>query len=118
MQRTLGKGVSVMNRDEVLARSQKENHGQDIVNLEIAKDSLKNGWIVIVCLLAVVSVVDALVFDRMNSEVFFAITAATSVVFFLKYYKLHQKHELFIAIIDAVAAAAFFVAWILELVKY
>lgn len=61
-----------MNRDEILARSQKENHGQDIVNLQIAKDSMKTGWIVVVCLLAVVSV----------------------------------------------AAGAFFVAWILELVKY
>ena len=106
-----------MNREEILARSQQENHGQDIVNLEVSKDSMKIGWVVIICLLCAVSVVDAIVFGRTNSEVFFAVTAATSVVFFIKYRKLHQKHELFIAVIDAVAAAAFLVSWILQLLK-
>lgn len=105
-----------MNREEILARSQQENHGQDIANLEVSKNGMRIGWIVIICLLAIVTVVDALVFERMNSEVFFAITAATSVIFFYKYLKLHQKHELFVAIIDAVAAGAFLISWIIQLV--
>ena len=104
-----------MKREEILAMSQMENHGQDIVNLEVSKDSIQLGWIVIVCLLAVVTVIDALVFERVNNEVFFAVTAATSVIFFAKYLKLHQRHELIIAIIDAVAAAAFLIAWILQM---
>ncbi len=106
----------MMNREEILARSQQENHGQDIANLEVSKNGMRIGWIVIICLLAIVTVVDALVFERMNSEVFFAITAATSVIFFYKYLKLHQKHELFVAIIDAVAAGAFLISWIIQLV--
>ena len=106
-----------MNKEEILARSQQENHGQDIVNLEVSKDSMKIGWVVIICLLSAVSVVDAIVFGRVNSEVFFAVFASTSVVFFIKYLKLHQKHELFVAIIDAVAAAAFLISWILQLLK-
>lgn len=105
----------MMNREEILARSQQENHGQDIANLEVSKNGMRIGWIVIICLLAIVTVVDALVFERMNSEVFFAITAATSVIFFYKYLKLHQKHELFVAIIDAVAAGAFLISWIIQL---
>ena len=104
-----------MNREEILARSQQENHGQDIANLEVSKNGMRIGWIVIICLLAIVTVVVALVFERMNSEVFFAITAATSVIFFYKYLKLHQKHELFVAIIDAVAAGAFLISWIIQL---
>ena len=104
-----------MNREEILARSQQENHGQDIVDLEVSKNGMRIGWVVIICLLAIVTVVDALVFERMNSEVFFAVTAATSVIFFYKYLKLHQKHELFVAVIDAVAAAAFLISWIIQL---
>lgn len=105
-----------MKREEILAKSQQENHGQDIANLEISKESIKIGWIVVVCLLAVVTVIDALIFERMNNEVFFAVTAATSTVFFIKYAKLHQKHELIMAILDAIAAVAFLIAWILQLI--
>ena len=106
----------MMNREEILARSQQENQGQDVVDLEVSKASMKLGWLVVVCLLAFVTVVDAIVFERMNSEVFFAVLAATSAVFFSKYLKLRKRHELFIAIIEAVAAVAFLISWILQLI--
>ena len=107
-----------MNREEILAKSKRENHGQDFANLEAAKESMQFGWVVIVCLLAAVTVVDALVFERMNSEVFFALTAVSSAVFFIKYRKLLQKHELILAVMEAAAAAAFLIVWILQLVKH
>ena len=106
-----------MNREEILARSQQENRGQDVADLEVSKAGMKLGWIIVVCLLAFVSVVDAIVFERMNSEVFFAVLAATSAVFFSKYLKLRKRHELVIAVIEAVAAAAFLISWILQLVR-
>jgi hypothetical protein len=106
----------MMNREEILAKSQQENHGQDIVNLEASKNGMQIGWVVIICLLSFVSVVNAIVFERMNSEVFFAVTASTSVIFFYKYMKLHQKHELFVAVIDTIAAGAFLISWIIQLV--
>ena len=108
-------GGAMMNREEILAKSQQENHGQDIANLEVSKNGMKIGWVVIICLLAFVSVVNAIIFERMSSEVFFAVTASTSVIFFYKYMKLHQKHELFVAVIDAVAAGAFLISWIIQL---
>ena len=106
----------MMNREEILARSQQENQGQDVVDLEVSKASMKLGWLVVICLLAIVTVVDAIAFERMNSEVFFAVLAATSAIFLSKYLKLHRRHELIIAIIDAVAAVAFLISWILQLV--
>ena len=106
-----------MNREEILAKSQQENQGQDIENLEVSKAGMKIGWLTVICLLAFVSVIDAIVFERMNSEVFFAVTAATSVIFFYKYQKLHRKHELIVAVIDAVAAVAFLISWILQMVN-
>ena len=106
-----------MNREEILAKSQQENQGQDVADLEVSKAGMKLGWLTVICLLALVSVVDAIVFERMNSEVFFAVTAATSVIFFYKYMKLRKKHELITAIVDAVAAVAFLISWILQMVN-
>ena len=105
-----------MTREEILEKSQQENQGQDIADLEVSKNGMRIGWLVVICLLAIVAVVDALVFERMNSEVFFAVTAATSVIFFYKYMKLRKRHDLLVAVIDAIAAVIFLITWILQLV--
>ena len=107
----------VMNREEILSKSKQENHGQDIANLEVSKASMLFGWITAVCLLALVGVVEALVFNRMNSGVFFAVMAGCSAIFINKYLKLRKRHELYIAIVYIFAAIAFFISWILQLTK-
>ena len=104
-----------MNKEEILAKSQQENHGQDIVDLEVSKASIKFGWLVAVCMLAIVAVVEALVHDRMNNGIFFAVMAGCSAIFISKYLKLHKQHELIISIIYVVASIAFLIAWILQL---
>lgn len=106
-----------MNREEILAKSKQENRGQDIVNLEAAKNSMQLGWAVMICLLAAVAVVDALVLSRMCYEAFFAIMAGSAVVFFSKYLKMRKRHELILAAGYAVAAVILLVFWILQLVK-
>ena len=105
----------MMNREEILEKSRQENHGQDIANLEVARSSIVFGWIVAVCLLAVVAVTEAIKYDRMNSGIFFAVMAGCSAIFIRKYLKLHKKHELYISIVYVIAAAAFLVSWILQL---
>ena len=106
-----------MNREEILLRSQQENRGQDIAGLEAAKASILVGWIVAICLLAVVSVVDAMVFERVNNGIFFAVMAGCAAIFISKYLKLRKRHELIISIVYVVIAVAFLIAWILQLAK-
>ena len=106
-----------MNREEILAKSKQENHGQDIANLEVSKASMLFGWITAVCLLALVGVVEAFVYDRVNNGIFFAVMAGCAAIFTNKYLKLRKRHELFIAIVYIAAAIAFCVAWILQLTK-
>ena len=106
-----------MNKEEILAKSKQENRGQDIAELEAAKASMQLGWLVIICLLAAVSVVDALVFGRVNNEGFFAVMAGCAAVFGSKYRRLRRRHELIMSILYGFAAAAFLVAWILQLAK-
>ena len=107
----------MMNRDEILEKSRQENRGQDVASLEVSRSSIVFGWIVAVCLLAFVSVVEAIKYDRMNSGIFFAVMAGCSAIFIRKYLKLRKKHELYISIIYVIAAVAFLVAWILQLMK-
>ena len=106
-----------MNKEEILAKSKQENHGQDIANLEVSRASMLFGWITAVCALALVAVTEALVHDRMNSGIFFAVMAGCSAIFIRKYVKLRRKHELFISIMYVIAALAFLVSWIIQLAK-
>ncbi len=106
-----------MDKAEILARSKRENRGQDVASLSAARSSIMFGWIIAVCLLGVVAITEALIYDRMSWGIFFAVMAGCSAIFVSKYLKLRMRHELFIAIIDAVASAAFLIAWILQLAK-
>ena len=107
----------VMNKEEILAKSKQENHGQDIASLEVSKASMLFGWITAVCMLAFVAVVEALVHDRMNSGIFFAVMAGCSAIFINKYLKLRKRHELYIAIVYIIATVAFFFFLFLQLTK-
>lgn len=100
----------VMNKEEILAKSKQENHGQDIASLEVSKASMLFGWITAVCMLAFVAVVEALVHDRMNSGIFFAVMAGCSAIFINKYLKLRKRHELYIAIVYIIATVAFLIS--------
>ena len=106
-----------MNREEILLKSQMENRGQDVAGLEVSKACILVGWIVAVVLLAFVSVVEAIVYERMNSGIFFAVTAGCTAIFLLKYLKLRKRHELVIAVVYAFASLAFLTAWIIQLAK-
>ena len=47
-----------MNKEEILAKSKLENRGMDMVNLEISKNSMQVGWVVIILLLLLSSVIN------------------------------------------------------------
>ena len=106
-----------MNREEILAKSKQENRGQDVAGLEVSRASIMFGWLVAIILLGVVTVVEALVYDRMSSGIFFAVMAGCAAIFISKYLKLHRKHELYIGIIYVISSIAFLIAWILQLTK-
>ena len=107
----------VMNREEILAKSKQENHGQDIASLEVSKSSMLFGWITAVCVLAIVAVTEALVHDRMNSGIFFAVMSGCAAIFINKYLKLRKRHELYIAVIYMIGTVAFLISWIIQLTK-
>ena len=104
-----------MTKEELLKKSREENKGRDVADIETSKNGIRLGWIISVVLAAGVAVTDALIFDRLCSEVFFVIMAGLAAVFWYKFAKLHRKHELFVSCCYTVAAAAFFVSWIIQI---
>ena len=106
-----------MNKEDILEMSKQENKGQDLANLEVSKSGMQIGWTLIICLLAVVSVVDAVVYSRINNGVFFSVMAGSCAVFLYKYIKLRKKHELFVSVLYAISAVCFLIAWIMSLIN-
>ena len=76
---------------------QERNQNKDIADIEISKSGIRAGWIVTVCLAAVVAALDGVLFDRIAYEIFWAVMAGLAVVFFSKYVKLKKLHELIVA---------------------
>lgn len=106
-----------MDKNEILEKSKQENRGQDLASLETAKASMQMGMTITICILAVIAVVDALAFSRMNSGALLGITGGCSAMFAYKYTKLRKKHELYIALIYMLAAVFFLVMWIISIAK-
>ena len=105
----------IMNKEAILEMSKQENKGQDLANLEISKSGMQIGWVLAICLLAVISVTEAIIYSRVNNGVFFSVMAGCASVFMYKYIKLHKKHELIISVIYGIASICFLVAWIISL---
>ena len=106
-----------MNRDEILQKSRLENQGRDIADIEISKNGIRAGWLVVICLTMVVCIVDYLAFGRMCFELLFAVSAGLMVIFAYKYFRLRKRHEMLGFICYGVASICWLIAWILQIVS-
>ena len=106
-----------MNKEEILAKSKLENRGMDIVNLEVSKNSMQVGWVVIIMLLSAAMVITAITKAKMSYDICFAILAGSAAVFGYKYLKLRKKHELIFTILYGLGALACLAGWIIQLTR-
>ena len=106
-----------MNKEEILAKSQKENRGVDYVTEEVAKTGIGHAWTALYLLLALVAVIDAIVLSRALYEVFFVMCATAAVTFGYKWARQKKRHALILAAIFGLGTLAFLTLWILLLVK-
>ena len=107
-----------MTREEILEKSQNENRGKDVAEIETAKPGFMVGWIMMSVLSLIVMIVDGIVFGRASIELVFILTGSLAAVFFYKYFKLHKRHELIVASVYTFAAISWLVAWIIQLANH
>lgn len=106
-----------MNKEEILAKAQGENKGVDLVDKEAQKIGGLISYIVIVCLIIIVDIVNGIVLHNVNRGPDFALFAMSFAMFLVKYIKLRKVHELIIAIMFALLSISMLVVWILQLCK-
>lgn len=102
-----------MTKEEILEKSRKENRGKDIADIESAKSGIWGGWTVVISLSIFFALYDLFTGARIPFEMFSAILAGLSVVFFVKFSLLKKVHELLVAIFYSVLTVVFFILWII-----
>ena len=106
-----------MTKEEILEKSQNENKGKDVAEMEVIKKALMIGWVVTVCLIGVVLICNGIVLGYEDMGALFAVISGLFIVFLIKYIKLRKRHELFITIAYGIATLCFLISWIMTLAR-
>ena len=105
-----------MDREEILAKSRAENQNRDIYEQEVLKQAGAWAARVMVLLAAVFFAAQILTGGGTNWGLWALVFSANMTVFWVKYRKLRQKHELWLAIAYTLAVAGFSAAYLYELI--
>lgn len=102
-----------MTKEEILEKSQKENKGKDLFELETISWAVNwafmASWIIIIA----ITVINLI---RKGTLEFSALSVGSGmyfILFLLKFIKLHKKHELLVTLLYGLLFVACFVAYIL-----
>lgn len=104
-----------MNKDEILKMAQNENRGKDVADLDAQRKGAYFAYIIGICLIIAVDIVEGTVLHRISYGCNMAVFAMAFVVFFTKFRIRGKKHELFVAIAYGIGAVVFAVLWIIQL---
>ncbi|MBQ7173100.1 MAG: hypothetical protein IJR88_03190 [Clostridia bacterium] len=104
-----------MDREEILAKAQKEGKEQDLPDREAQKSGAWLSYIIGVVLLILVDTVNGFVLHNVNRGADFALFSMAFIMFLTKYLRLRKRHELIVAIIWGLLALSMLVVWILQL---
>lgn len=94
-----------MNRDEILAKSRAENKNMDVYEQEVLKQASKSAVLVQMVLAAIFFVAQILAGQGRNWGLWALILSASMTINWVKYSKLHRRHELVTAIAYTVLVA-------------
>lgn len=104
-----------MNREEILAKAQKENRRKDFADKSAQKDGTWIAYTVGVILIILDDTINGFVLHNVNRGADFALFSMTFTVFLVKYIKLRRKHELIPLIIWGILSISMLVLWVLQL---
>ena len=106
-----------MEKEEILAKAQKENNGVDLADRSAQKDGAWIAYIALVILVIVVDTINGLVLHNVNRGMDFVLFTAAFIVFLVKFIRLRKKHELIPLIFWGVLSISMLVVWILQLCR-
>ena len=106
-----------MEREEILAKAQKENKGKDIVELDAQKRSTYVAFTVSGLLIIAIAIVEFIVTKRFPFGGIAGLQGMLATAFLVKYITLRKKHELVVTICYSLLFVGFLALWIYQLIK-
>ena len=94
-----------MNKDEILARSRAENKNRDIYGQEVLNQASKSAVTVQMVLATVFFVAEIFAGKGINYGLWALVASANMTIYWVKYIKLHQKHEFVMAVVYTIFVA-------------
>ncbi|MBP0990558.1 MAG: hypothetical protein J5874_05230 [Oscillospiraceae bacterium] len=104
-----------MDKDKILEMAQKENRGKDEADLAAQKNGAYLAYFVGLFAVIIWDVVEGIIYHQVNFGGNMCLFLMAFTAFIVKYVQLKKTHELIIAVIYGLGAAAFTVFWILQL---
>ena len=112
----LTQGDAIMNREEILEKSRRENKGTDEMELIVLNSAGKLAAQIGMLICCVVAVLQVSFTDSMSYESWMIYFSILGTLFTVKYVKLHKKHELLLAILFSALFVFFTVLFVHRLV--
>ncbi|MBP3505123.1 MAG: hypothetical protein J6K43_01790 [Lachnospiraceae bacterium] len=106
-----------MNKEEILERSRKENKNQDIYEKEVIVQGNRYACIVAAILATIFFVVQIFTGGGMNYGLYAVVFSMPMAGFWVKYKRLHRKHELLVAICYTIMVLLMSVAHVCGLIS-
>lgn len=106
-----------MNKEEILERSRKENKNQDIYEKEVIIQGNRYACIAVGVLATIFFVIQIFTGGDMNYRLYAVVFSMPMAGFWIKYIRMHKKHELLVAICYTVMVLIFSAVHIYGLVS-
>lgn len=107
----------LMNKEEILTKSRKENKNQDIYEQEVLIKGNRVGCVVAAVLAGLFGVIQIFVGGGMNYGLYAIVVSIPMASFWTKYVKLRKKHELYVAVLDMFVVVSCSIAHIYNLIS-
>ena len=104
-----------MTKEEILAKSCRENNGKDVFDLEVQKTAAKVAYYSSFGICVLVSLLNWILAHKASVQCWIVFFGMLSVAFFVKFFKMKKLHELFVAIGYLVIFLSLIVLMLLQL---
>ena len=104
-----------MTKDEILEKSRKDNGDKDVFDLDVQRRAATAAYFSSFGLCVFVSVLSLIFTGRVSVQCWMSFFGMLTVAFFVKFFKMKKRHELFVALGYFVIFVALTVVFILEL---
>ena len=105
-----------MEKEEILAKAQAENKGEDVADLDVQRKGAYIAYFVGLFLIIIWDIVEGFRFHHINYGGNMSLFAMAFTAFLIKFIMLRKRHELIVAIVYGLGTITFLVLWILQLV--